>query len=218
MRPAPRHRGSQRLGQRALARPVQALHDDQPAHGEDPTGGPRSAAVSRQARAVQGRWWRLGRSRLAAVQVVPQPQRASVVIIRPVTAACPTGRRPVALCGQDRTVIAPPVTAGGGCPREHSPKPRPGYQKTFFGQPRQLATLFSVEMWERFSFYGMQGILLIYLYYSISDGGLGLDRVAATSIVGRLRRPGLPVHDSRRLAGRPDHRRRNGRCSTPPRW
>ncbi len=39
-------------------------------------------------------------------------------------------------------------------------------------------------MWERFSFYGMQGILLIYLYYSVADGGLGLDEVAATSIVG----------------------------------
>jgi POT family proton-dependent oligopeptide transporter len=64
------------------------------------------------------------------------------------------------------------------------PSPPPAYTKTFFGQPRQLATLFSVEMWERFSFYGMQGILLIYLYYSISDGGLGLDRVASTSIVG----------------------------------
>src|SRR5450755_4109685 len=39
-------------------------------------------------------------------------------------------------------------------------------------------------MWERFSFYGMQGILLIYLYYSVAEGGLGIDRVAATSIVG----------------------------------
>ncbi|WP_231127578.1 peptide MFS transporter [Motilibacter aurantiacus] len=39
-------------------------------------------------------------------------------------------------------------------------------------------------MWERFSFYGMQGILLIYLYYEASEGGLGVDRDAATSIVG----------------------------------
>jgi POT family proton-dependent oligopeptide transporter len=30
-------------------------------------------------------------------------------------------------------------------------------------------------MWEQFSFYGMQGILLIYLYYSVSDGGLGVE-------------------------------------------
>jgi proton-dependent oligopeptide transporter, POT family len=56
--------------------------------------------------------------------------------------------------------------------------------KTFFGQPRALANLFGVEMWERFSFYGMQGILLIYLYYSAADGGLGINRDTATSIVG----------------------------------
>jgi hypothetical protein len=37
---------------------------------------------------------------------------------------------------------------------------------TFLGQPRGLAHLFGIEMWERFSFYGMQGILLYYLYYS----------------------------------------------------
>jgi POT family proton-dependent oligopeptide transporter len=54
----------------------------------------------------------------------------------------------------------------------------------FFGQPRPLATLFGVETWERFSFYGMQGILLIYLYYSAADGGLGLDQAVAAGIVG----------------------------------
>ncbi|MGX6509173.1 peptide MFS transporter [Rhodococcus sp. SJ-2] len=54
----------------------------------------------------------------------------------------------------------------------------------FFGQPLPLANLFGVEMWERFSFYGMQGILIYYLYYSAADGGLGLSQVAATSIVG----------------------------------
>ena len=59
-----------------------------------------------------------------------------------------------------------------------------GAEKTFFGQPRALANLFGVELWERFSFYGMQGILLIYLYYSAADGGLGINRDTATSIVG----------------------------------
>ncbi len=54
----------------------------------------------------------------------------------------------------------------------------------FFGQPWALAHVFGVEMWERFSFYGMQGILLIYLYYSATDGGLGLDRAVAAGIVG----------------------------------
>ncbi|GGP76892.1 peptide MFS transporter [Saccharothrix coeruleofusca] len=55
---------------------------------------------------------------------------------------------------------------------------------TFFGHPRSLAHLFGVEMWERFSFYGMQGILTIYLYYSAAEGGLGLPEATAASIVG----------------------------------
>ncbi|WP_409462152.1 peptide MFS transporter [Amycolatopsis sp. GA6-003] len=54
----------------------------------------------------------------------------------------------------------------------------------FFGHPRGLANLFGVEMWERFSFYGMQGILAIYLYYQADKGGLGQPEAAATSIVG----------------------------------
>jgi POT family proton-dependent oligopeptide transporter len=59
-----------------------------------------------------------------------------------------------------------------------------GHEKKFLGQPRVLANLFGVEMWERFSFYGMQGILLIYLYYSAADGGLGIDKATASGIVG----------------------------------
>ena len=39
-------------------------------------------------------------------------------------------------------------------------------------------------MWERFSFYGMQGILLIYLYYSATQGGLGIEQSVAAGIVG----------------------------------
>ncbi len=54
----------------------------------------------------------------------------------------------------------------------------------FFGQPWALAHIFGVEMWERFSFYGMQGILLIYMYYSVAEGGLGIDQATATGIVG----------------------------------
>jgi POT family proton-dependent oligopeptide transporter len=54
----------------------------------------------------------------------------------------------------------------------------------FFGQPTVLANLFGVEVWERFSFYGMQGILLIYLYYTAAQGGLGISEATATSIVG----------------------------------
>lgn len=36
-------------------------------------------------------------------------------------------------------------------------------QKTFFGHPRGLFTLFFTEMWERFSFYGMRVLLVLYM-------------------------------------------------------
>lgn len=57
-------------------------------------------------------------------------------------------------------------------------------QKLFFGQPRPLVHIFGVEMWERFSFYGMQGILLLYLFYPASDGGLGIPAATAAGIIG----------------------------------
>ncbi len=59
-----------------------------------------------------------------------------------------------------------------------------GHDTRFFGQPWALVHIFGVEMWERFSFYGMQGILLIYLYYSATQGGLGLPEAVAGGIVG----------------------------------
>lgn len=56
--------------------------------------------------------------------------------------------------------------------------------KSFFGHPRGLANLFGIEIWERFSFYGMQTVLTYYLYFSVTAGGLGLAKGTATSIVG----------------------------------
>ncbi|MGE4028361.1 peptide MFS transporter [Mycolicibacterium sp.] len=57
-------------------------------------------------------------------------------------------------------------------------------QRTVFGHPIGLTNLFGVELWERFSFYGMLTILGYYLYYSVTDGGLGLPQTTATGIVG----------------------------------
>ncbi len=56
--------------------------------------------------------------------------------------------------------------------------------RTRFGHPVGLVNLFGVELWERFSFYGMLTILGYYLYYTLSEGGLGLPRSTATGIVG----------------------------------
>jgi POT family proton-dependent oligopeptide transporter len=47
-----------------------------------------------------------------------------------------------------------------------------------------LANLFSVELWERFSFYGMQALLLYYMTYSLADGGLGIEATTAAGLVG----------------------------------
>lgn len=49
---------------------------------------------------------------------------------------------------------------------------------------RSLITLAGTEMWERFSFYGLQVILAYYLYYSITDGGLGVPTPVALGIAG----------------------------------
>ncbi len=56
--------------------------------------------------------------------------------------------------------------------------------RTFFGQPFPLFNLFSIELWERFSYYGMQAILAFYMYFSLTDGGLGIDKITTTGLVG----------------------------------
>ena len=44
---------------------------------------------------------------------------------------------------------------------------------SFFGHPRGLATLFFTEMWERFSYYGMRAILILFMVDKVVHGGLG---------------------------------------------
>ncbi|MBM4216927.1 MAG: peptide MFS transporter [Gammaproteobacteria bacterium] len=56
--------------------------------------------------------------------------------------------------------------------------------KTFLGHPRGLATLFFTEMWERFTFYGMRALLVLFLVDAVARGGLGLDDKTATAIYG----------------------------------
>ncbi|MET3699176.1 POT family proton-dependent oligopeptide transporter [Bacillus oleivorans] len=56
-------------------------------------------------------------------------------------------------------------------------------QKGFFGHPKGLFTLFFTEFWERFSYYGMRAILVFYMYYEVTQGGLGLDEPIALSIM-----------------------------------
>ncbi|MFY0583971.1 peptide MFS transporter [Cystobacter fuscus] len=54
----------------------------------------------------------------------------------------------------------------------------------FFGHPRGLATLFFTEMWERFSFYGMKALLILFMTETAARGGLGFDTAKASAIYG----------------------------------
>lgn len=65
----------------------------------------------------------------------------------------------------------------------HNTTQSPQEDRGFFGQPKGLFTLFFTEFWERFSYYGMRAILLFYMYYEISKGGLGMDATVASSIM-----------------------------------
>jgi POT family proton-dependent oligopeptide transporter len=55
---------------------------------------------------------------------------------------------------------------------------------TFFGHPRGLATLFFTEMWERFTYYGMRAVLVLFLVGAVSSGGFGIDDKTAAAIYG----------------------------------
>ncbi|HWP67449.1 MAG TPA: oligopeptide:H+ symporter [Candidatus Limnocylindria bacterium] len=56
--------------------------------------------------------------------------------------------------------------------------------RTFFGHPRGLATLFFTEFWERFSYYGMRAVLILFMTAPVAAGGLGFDAARAGVIYG----------------------------------
>jgi proton-dependent oligopeptide transporter, POT family len=61
---------------------------------------------------------------------------------------------------------------------------RPPQDTAFFGHPRGLATLFFTELWERFSYYGMRALLILFMTAAVVDGGLGMDAQTAGAIYG----------------------------------
>jgi len=67
--------------------------------------------------------------------------------------------------------------------------PPPGFDRglsgrTFFGHPIGLSTIFFTEMWERFSYYGIRPLLVLFMTAALTQGGFGFDRTTASSIVG----------------------------------
>jgi POT family proton-dependent oligopeptide transporter len=60
----------------------------------------------------------------------------------------------------------------------------PSLDRAFFGHPRGLATLFFTEMWERFSYYGLRPLLVLFMTAALASGGFGFERAEASAIVG----------------------------------
>lgn len=58
------------------------------------------------------------------------------------------------------------------------------WDTSFFGHPRGLSTLFFTEMWERFSYYGMRALLILFMTAAPAAGGLGFDAPKAGAIYG----------------------------------
>ncbi|GAA2411617.1 oligopeptide:H+ symporter [Actinomadura vinacea] len=65
-----------------------------------------------------------------------------------------------------------------------SPVARPSGGGPRFRRPRWFVTLFFTDIWERFSFYGMQAILVLYAAAPVEEGGLGLPRSTAAMLFG----------------------------------
>ncbi|SIT10166.1 proton-dependent oligopeptide transporter, POT family [Belliella pelovolcani] len=55
---------------------------------------------------------------------------------------------------------------------------------TIFGHPKGLMTLFFTEMWERFSYYGMRALLILFMTTPVISGGLGFDDRTSGAIYG----------------------------------
>lgn len=58
------------------------------------------------------------------------------------------------------------------------------WDRSFFGHPRGLSTLFFTEMWERFSYYGMRALLILFMTETAKNGGLGFPVSKAGAIYG----------------------------------
>jgi proton-dependent oligopeptide transporter, POT family len=60
----------------------------------------------------------------------------------------------------------------------------PNLDTAFFGHPRGLSTLFFTELWERFSYYGMRALLILFMTAAPAAGGLGFDTAQAGAVYG----------------------------------
>lgn len=84
----------------------------------------------------------------------------------------------------DRDVFAQPQAATVTHDEPPPALARVTTDRAFFGHPRGLSTLFFTEMWERFSYYGIRPLLVLFMTAALANGGFAFSREAASSIVG----------------------------------
>jgi proton-dependent oligopeptide transporter, POT family len=84
------------------------------------------------------------------------------------------------LAGTGGHAVAHPSTARA----DAVPNLPVAHEATFFGHPRGLSTLFFTEMWERFSYYGMRALLILFMTAAPAVGGLGYDATTAGAVYG----------------------------------
>src|SRR5881409_3155993 len=78
---------------------------------------------------------------------------------------------------EDPYKMSTPIDGTGASPASAA-------DRGFFGHPRGLTTLFFTEMWERFSYYGMRAILILFMVAPAAKGGMGLSTELAAAIYG----------------------------------
>src|SRR5918998_4475610 len=88
------------------------------------------------------------------------------------------------MANRPRSVLDEPDVAALATDAPPPVDPRLVNDRSFFGHPRGLSTLFFTEMWERFSYYGIRPLLVLFMTAALIDGGFGFPRDQASAIVG----------------------------------
>ena len=94
----------------------------------------------------------------------------------------PITRTDSSMTSDPNSEFASPAAASLAHP--HPAHARPPQPTGFFGHPKGLQTLFFTEMWERFSYYGLRPLLVLFMAAAITEDGFGLPRDQASAIVG----------------------------------